>query len=130
MVPVKVLPYCFGQSIFFLFCHAFVLMLKLSDKLIFTAILLSRAITQYLAFLLLKKGGYKLTFKSIFYVLCLTQVFSVLLLTIYSAYNPFEIVEPINFEEVVFSLFLFGLLMPLLIASIIWFEEKRKLQQA
>lgn len=130
MFRSKLLIYCFGLSVIFLICHALVLMLKLSDGMIFGAILLFMCLTQYLAYRFLKRTGQIVDFKSIFSILCITQIFSIILLTLYAAYNPFGETKPVKGEEIVSSVLLFALLLPLLLTSIIWFLDRKKKQQS
>lgn len=124
----KQLPYVFLASLLFLVIHIAVLFLKLNEGLNFLTILSAMVVTQLLAFSVVsRKSKDELrTFFSIFLLLGMTQFFSVILLTLYSAFDPFGEPKPIRLTDVLTSFVLFVLVLPLIVASILWFTKVKK----
>src|SRR6478736_2416679 len=125
----KQLQYSFLLSLLFLFIHIVVLFLNLNEGLNFIVILSAMILTQLMAFSIIRrKSNNKLkTFSSIFILLSVTQLFSVILLTIFSAFDPFRESKPFHLSDVLTSIVLFVLLLPLLVASAIWFTKGKKI---
>jgi hypothetical protein len=126
----KQLPYLLLSSLLFLFFHVMVLFLKLNEGLNFLVILSAMILTQLLAFgLVRRKSTAELrTFVSIFLLMSVTQFFSVMFLTLYSAFDPFGEPKPIHLVDVLTSIVLFVVVLPLIIATLVWFMNvKRRL---
>lgn len=121
MKTTLLIRYAIISSVLFLLLHIVILRLQLSDTGNFLAILDAMIGVQLLTLALLQRTGTPLTFKKIVVALCLTQTFGVLLLTLYSAWNPMGEPEPINPLEVVTSLALFAGVLPVMLASLVWF---------
>lgn len=120
MTNIRQLIYVIPASLLFLLAHVFVLLLKLDDLMNFLFILLAMIVTQFLVFRLVKRstGGTPFTFYGLVGLLCLTQFFSITLLTVYSAVVEHKVV---HFMDVLVSIALFVVVLPLLISTIIWF---------
>lgn len=119
--------YLLLASVLFLLLHILILFLKLNDGLNFVAILCAMVLTQFLAFSLIRNksaDAFK-TFSSIFIALAVTQFFSVTLLTLYSAFDPFGDPKTIHLVDVLTSIVIFVFMLPLLVASILWFTKVR-----
>jgi hypothetical protein len=125
------LVYAFGIAVLFLLTHILMASFKLGDALdlIFSLSLMFAA--QLLAFLILKRHDQSIqpAFKTIWGLLCFTQFFSISLLTLNSAFNPFIKNDPIQYEEVLISLIIFGIFLPLIFATVFWFLQKRKISK-
>jgi hypothetical protein len=125
------LVYALGIAVLFLLTHILMASFKLGDILNLIFSLTCMTASQLLAFIILKRA-YQHTqpsFKNIWGMLCFTQFFSILLLTLNSAFNPFIKNDPIHFTDVLLSLIIFGVLLSLIISTIIWFLQKRKISK-
>jgi hypothetical protein len=121
----------FGIAIVFLLTHILMASFEWGDAFNFFYSLILMVAAQLSAFLILKRHDQdpKRIFKSIWGMLCFTQFFSIILLTLNSAFNPFIKTYPINYPDVLISLVIFGILFPLIITTVIWFVQKRKISQ-
>lgn len=117
-----------GIAVVFLLAHILIASFELGDvfNLIFSLVLMISA--QGGAFIFLKRAYQPETapFTNTLGLLCFVQFLSIILLTLNSAFNPFIKNTPVQYGEVLVSLLIFGLVFPLLIATIIWLLQRRK----
>ncbi|HEY0030205.1 MAG TPA: hypothetical protein VGC65_05560 [Bacteroidia bacterium] len=124
----KQVIYAIGISVLFLMLHIFILYFHFTEVLSLVMIMGAMILSQLLAFRLLQLE-YKnraLTFKAIFYMLCMTQTFSILLLTFQAAFDPATKSKSLNPAEILTSLMIFAVVMPLIITSAIWISTSQK----
>jgi hypothetical protein len=121
------LVYAFGIAVVFLLTHILMASFQLGDTLNLVFSLGLMLFSQLLAFIILKRSHQttKPAFKNIWGMLCLTQFFFIILLTLNAAFNPFIKNDPIHFTDVLTSLVLFGVLLPLIFSTIIWLLQKK-----
>lgn len=112
----------------FLVMHMFITQFQFDNPVNFTLSFGMMLVAQFAAFSVLnRKTAGQYTLKSMFIFLCITQCMSILLLTANAILNPFDGPSPpVIFIEVLISLLLFGILLPLLITALIWYMRKKK----
>lgn len=116
---------CIG--LVFLIMHMFMAQFQFDNLVNFIFSFVLMLMAQLAAFSVIRKktaGNY--SFKSVLIFLCLVQCMGVIFLTLNTALNPYEPDTPIIMIEVLISLLIFGLLLPLLVTTAIWLIHKKR----
>lgn len=115
-------------SIIFVVLHTLFTAMKLGDTadLVFSLLLMLAAdVAAYLVLLRAYKQN-TLPFIPVLLMIGTTQAFIVILLALNSAYNPLTDTKPLVLSEILMSLIIFAIVLPLLITTVIWFAFTRR----